>query len=141
MTEGFIEACEKLLPDLSPHPARTMVRSLIEEVRLLQSQLEGESKARELMNYQAERGAELLHEVKQEIRRLKAGEFTEEEFQNLCHKFQDGDARRFAFGCLAHNQKLFGQRSALPSPQVYFKAMGFSDFEIDKILTSGEKQG
>src|SRR5688572_30875047 len=43
-----------------------------------------------------------------EIKRLRAGQFTEEEFQNLCHNLNTDDAGRFKTGCLAYQQKLFG---------------------------------
>jgi hypothetical protein len=47
-------------------------------------------------------------DLAKEITRLKAGDFSEEEFQNLCHKFQDTDKQRFCDGCEAYQIKLFG---------------------------------
>jgi hypothetical protein len=44
-----------------------------------------------------------------EIERLLAGDFTEEEFQNLCHNFSEDDATRHAQGCLEYHKKLFGK--------------------------------
>lgn len=43
-----------------------------------------------------------------EIKRLKAGKFTEEEFQNLCHNFDEKDRERFVKGCEDYQRKLFG---------------------------------
>ena len=43
-----------------------------------------------------------------EFDRLKRGDFTEIEFQNLCHRFQDSDADRFANGCVEYMNNLFG---------------------------------
>lgn len=44
-----------------------------------------------------------------EVKRLKAGDFTEEEFQNFCHNrsVQEG-ACRFREGCERYTEKLFG---------------------------------
>lgn len=44
----------------------------------------------------------------QEIDRLKRGEFTEEEFQNLCHNWSEDDICRFKQGCEDYQRKLFG---------------------------------
>jgi hypothetical protein len=49
-----------------------------------------------------------------EIDRLKAGRFTEEEFQNLCHQFTPDDRERFEAGCRAYQAKLFGVCPAAP---------------------------
>lgn len=43
--------------------------------------------------------------------RLKRGDFTEEEFQNLCHNCDENDAARFKKGCEAYQRKLFGTSS------------------------------
>lgn len=48
-------------------------------------------------------------DLEQEIIRLKSGNFTEEEFQNLCHTFTEEDACRFKRGCTAYQEKLFGK--------------------------------
>lgn len=56
------------------------------------------------------RSYELLRRLVEEVKRLKRGEFTSEEFQNLCHNadVQAGfDA--FADGCEAYQEKLFGR--------------------------------
>jgi hypothetical protein len=47
-----------------------------------------------------------------EIDRLKAGRFTEEEFQDLCHTFTPDDRERFEAGCRAYQDRLFGGRPA-----------------------------
>lgn len=44
-----------------------------------------------------------------EIARLKAGDFTPEEFQNLCHKFSEKDKEAFCKGCEDYQTKLFGE--------------------------------
>jgi hypothetical protein len=46
--------------------------------------------------------------LKNEIERLKSGNFTEEEFQNLCHNLTTDDAERFCNGCEEYQKKLFG---------------------------------
>lgn len=50
-----------------------------------------------------------------EIDRLKRGDFTEEEFQNLCHNFSADDVCRFRRGCLAYQAKLFGEEKLIES--------------------------
>lgn len=49
--------------------------------------------------------------LEREIERLKAGRFTEEEFQNLCHNFTPDDACRFKKGCEEYQKKLFGDKA------------------------------
>lgn len=41
-----------------------------------------------------------------EVRRLKKGDFTPEEFQNLCHTKDDTDCKSFTHGCFAYWKKL-----------------------------------
>ena len=48
-----------------------------------------------------------------EIARLRMGEFTDEELQGICHNLKEDCPIRFADGCVAYNQKLFGERSLL----------------------------
>ena len=50
-----------------------------------------------------------MHDLIEENHRLKSGNFTEEEFQNLCHNvsIQEGRAR-FEEGCRDYQRKLFG---------------------------------
>lgn len=45
-----------------------------------------------------------------EVERLKAGDFTEEEFQNLCHNSSPDDRCRFEAGCREYQDKLFGPK-------------------------------
>lgn len=49
-------------------------------------------------------------EMLAENERLKRGDFTEEEFQNLCHNFTGDDAERFKKGCEEYQKKLFCPR-------------------------------
>lgn len=54
----------------------------------------------------------LWWEAKHEIARLKRGEFTPEEFQNLCHHRDEspGCTRAdFEIGCREYQEKLFGK--------------------------------
>jgi hypothetical protein len=44
----------------------------------------------------------------EEIDRLKRGDFTPEEFQNLCHDLNDADRDHFCDGCEQYQIKLFG---------------------------------
>lgn len=50
----------------------------------------------------------LLQEALLEMERLLRGDFTEEEFQNLCHNFDGDDIDRFCHGCEVYQRKLFG---------------------------------
>jgi hypothetical protein len=43
-----------------------------------------------------------------EIDRLKCGDFTEDEFQMLCHNLSEDDKDRFFKGCEEYQRKLFG---------------------------------
>jgi hypothetical protein len=51
----------------------------------------------------------IIKDQQEEINRLKEGNFTKEEFQNLCHNksVQEG-FNRFRQGCLEYQKKLFG---------------------------------
>jgi hypothetical protein len=51
--------------------------------------------------------AEIL-QLQADNNRLKAGKFTPEELQNLCHE-QQGNAESFAQGCCAYQVELFGR--------------------------------
>ena len=46
--------------------------------------------------------------LREEVERLKSGNFTEEEFQNLCHNMTTDDLCRFRKGCEEYQRKLFG---------------------------------
>ena len=43
-----------------------------------------------------------------EIARLKAGNFTDEEFHNLCHNLPEDKREEFFKGCAEFQRKLFG---------------------------------
>jgi hypothetical protein len=49
-----------------------------------------------------------VRRLRLEVERLKRGDFTEEEFQNLCHNLSEDDEARFKQGCLDYQKKLFG---------------------------------
>jgi hypothetical protein len=51
--------------------------------------------------------------MKEENERLKAGRFTEAEFQGLCHTFDENDVCRFKAGCDQYQKKLFGEKASL----------------------------
>ena len=51
-----------------------------------------------------------IRELEREVARLKSGDFTEEEFQNLCHNLDESDECRFKAGCEAYQAKLFGKQ-------------------------------
>jgi hypothetical protein len=51
---------------------------------------------------------QLMQLAANEIERLLRGDFTESEFQNLCHNFSEDDEARFKKGCLEYQKKLFG---------------------------------
>lgn len=57
-----------------------------------------------------EAAAQAILKLREENERLKRGDFTEEEFQNLCHNFKSEDRTRFVAGCTAYQEKLFGCR-------------------------------
>ncbi len=51
--------------------------------------------------------------LREEIARLKRGDFTPEEFQNLCHNMNPNCKREdFESGCLKYQNKLFGDKNA-----------------------------
>ena len=47
--------------------------------------------------------------LKGTIIRLLRGDFTDEEFQNLCHNLDESDFEKFCDGCDAYQMKLFGK--------------------------------
>lgn len=68
-------------------------------------------------NSQIEFLKDLVIRLNNEVCRLKNGDFTEEEFQNLCHNMKvDGhpvtedDICRFKTQCELYQQKLFGDK-------------------------------
>lgn len=52
---------------------------------------------------------ELIKIKDNEIKRLKEGNFTSEELQNLCHNLTNCDLHAFAEGCKREQEKLFGK--------------------------------
>lgn len=44
-----------------------------------------------------------------ELARLKRGDFTDEELQNLCHNLDESDYEKFCAGCTEYQRKLFGK--------------------------------
>lgn len=56
-----------------------------------------------------------------EVERLRAGSFTPQEFQNLCHNFDEKDREVFVAGCIEYQKKLFGE-SATPLPSTRIRA-------------------
>lgn len=63
-----------------------------------------------------------IHDLGNEVTRLKEGRFTEDEFQALCHKFpkmagcrfHEEDCQRFCKGCLNYWVNLFGKDKLTP---------------------------
>ncbi len=54
--------------------------------------------------------AQRMREMMAENERLKAGRFTEDEFQGLCHTLSAADGpQRFCEGCEAYQKQLFGE--------------------------------
>jgi len=52
-----------------------------------------------------------VEQLQSEIKRLKRGEFTPEEFKTLCHNLDDnehGNRKEFCDGCDEYQKKLFG---------------------------------
>lgn len=49
-----------------------------------------------------------LAETKTEVERLKLGDFTEEEFHNVCHNQSEDDEQRFIQGRSDYRKRLFG---------------------------------
>ena len=58
--------------------------------------------------YTVDRLVAEIRRLDAEAERLRRGDFTEEEFQNLCHNFDEADLERFGKGCEAYQRKLFG---------------------------------
>lgn len=50
----------------------------------------------------------ILNIAKEEIKRLLRGDFSPDEFQNLCHNMTCEDRTNFEKGCLEYQNKLFG---------------------------------
>lgn len=52
--------------------------------------------------------SKIIAELTSEIQRLKSGDFTEEEFQHLCHCIPESDRERFFQGCLDYQRQILG---------------------------------
>lgn len=50
-----------------------------------------------------------IEELQNEIERLRKGDFTEEEFQNLCPNMDGDRFENFCNGCDLYQRKLFGK--------------------------------
>lgn len=48
-------------------------------------------------------------QLREENARLKRGEFSSEELQNLCHNLTEDDYKAFCDGCDGYQRKLFGK--------------------------------
>lgn len=53
---------------------------------------------------------DLVETQEKEIERLKSGNLTAEEFQNLCHNLTTDDRAVFEVGCREYQNELFGPR-------------------------------
>lgn len=51
---------------------------------------------------------EEIDQLKATIVRLKRGDFTPDELQNLCHNLDETDKEAFCKGCTEYQKKLFG---------------------------------
>lgn len=49
-----------------------------------------------------------IAELEKEVERLKKGNFTEQERQNLCHNLSQDDVNNFGLGCFHYQVELFG---------------------------------
>jgi hypothetical protein len=81
-----------------------LVQSLLKDKEILQqeliltrSEVVAQANAREL--------------VEKEVERLKAGNFSDDELQNLCHQFPPEKVCSFRNGCTQYQVKLFGQEA------------------------------
>lgn len=61
--------------------------------------------------------ADLCVWLLEEIERLKAGKFTPDELQGLCHGLTEEDEQAFNSGCLKYQEKLFGRSMTLKRMQ------------------------
>ena len=110
-------------------------------------------------------GIKTLHEkisaLAKEVIRLRRGDFTPEEFQNLCHNLHERPVcarEEFSQGCLQFQEKLFGKEppclteiffvamcrgdGTLPKPEKALRGKFFFDLEeakFRKVLWSGER--
>src|SRR5690348_6421765 len=59
--------------------------------------------------YATDRQRSIARAAMTEIERLREGEFSETEFQNLCHCIPENDRDSFFTGCTDYQRKLFGK--------------------------------
>jgi hypothetical protein len=88
------------------------VGKLVDEIDRLQ-RIEGLYQRLQEVNHDVQVHNEFLTK---EVARLKRGDFTPEEFQNLCHNRHDKPGctpLEFAQGCVGYNKELFGDKSCL----------------------------
>ncbi len=52
---------------------------------------------------------ETIQALQEEINRLKKGDFTQQELQDLCHNLSEDDETAFKQGCEEYQEKLFGE--------------------------------
>jgi hypothetical protein len=97
-----------------PAALRRLIAAEAENKRL-RSELDGGRKARDLLAKGMESQAELTHDLKQqartleaEVARLKRGDFTDAELQDLCHNMPPDSLGKFKRGCEDYSAKLFG---------------------------------
>jgi len=69
-----------------------------------------QSKIRNIIQKSMADFEEIRKTYEDEIQRLKEGNFTPEEFQNLCHNLQGKGREEFQIGCNEYQEKLFGKR-------------------------------
>lgn len=86
----------------------SLLRSVFEEKEMREDIYSG--KVQELQFLLGEMDMR-IQELEQEVQRLKEGDFTPEELQNLCHRFQREDALSFFQGCQDYQRRLFGYSS------------------------------
>lgn len=104
---------------------RDRLQKMTEGMTVALNRLQGEKKelSNHLLTYQdtvkewnthTNKQDEEIDKLEEEVIRLKEGRFTEEEFQALCHQFQQADCRRFCKGCLDYWLNLFGKDKLTP---------------------------
>lgn len=113
MTKEELERVEQVAGDIR------MVRKLLDHIRYLQQlcsyALDRINAQSELLTKMAEKKMmvseeeDLINFLKAEIERLKNGQFTEEELQNLCHNLTPRNECAFKLGCEKYQRELFGK--------------------------------
>ncbi len=85
-----------------------MTRNELEKVRLLANDDNLDKWASLRNRVQVMHVLKYVDYLESEIVRLKRGDFTEKEFQDLCHHFSEDDRERFKAGCKEYQRQLFG---------------------------------